>query len=128
MTLPQELPEQIFTDLENAWMNAWKNKDIVTARDILADDFTLTSSLSDGQLMTKEQWLGAISKYDCQSFNFDKIKVRVNGDTAILNIWYHQKATASGKDWNGNFLMTDIWVRQQNDKWQVVARHASWLK
>ena len=108
-------------------MNAWKNKDEKACREILADDFTLTSSLSTGELITKEQWIGALSKYDCKSFQFDKIKVRVYGKTAVVNSWYHQEAIANGKDWNGEFLMTDVWVKKKED-WQVVSRHASWLK
>ena len=119
---------QMFSDLENKWMNAWKNKDEKTVREILADDFTLTSSLSTGELITKEQWIAALPKYICKSFAFDTIKVRVNGNTAVLNIWYHQQATVNGKEWDGNFLMTDVWVKQKNDNWQVIARHASWLK
>ena len=120
--------EEMFYDLENRWMNAWKNQDEKTVRELIADDFTLTSSLSQGELMTKEQWIGALPNYVCHGFNFDKIKVRLHGNTAILNIWYHQEATVNGKEWNGNFLMTDIWVNQQNDQWQVLARHSTWLK
>lgn len=119
---------QTFSDLENSWMNAWKNKDEKTVREILANDFTLSSSLSTGELVTKEQWIAALPVFNCKSFKFDTIKVRVNGNTAVLNIWYYQEATANGKDWTGNFLMTDIWVKQNNNKWQVIARHASWLK
>lgn len=129
MTQAQTIWQQTFTELENSWMNAWKNKDEKTVREIIADDFTLSSSLSTGELMNKEAWIEkALHGYDCQSFNFDTIKVRVYGDTALLNVWYHQEATVNGKDWSGNFLMTDIWTKQKNGKWQVVARHASWLK
>jgi len=118
--------EEQFLALENKWMNAWKNKDEKICTAIIADDFTLTSSLSTGELMTKAQWLAAIPNYNCISLKFDKIKVRVYGQTAIVNSWYHQEANANGKDWTGNFLMTDIWVNKDNN-WQVVARHASWL-
>ena len=96
--------EQEFLALETKWMNARKSKDEKTARAILADDFTLTSSLSTGALITKEQWIAALPKYDCKSFHFDTIKVRLYGKTAIVNSWYHQEATANGKDWNGNFF------------------------
>lgn len=108
-------------------MNAWKNKDEKIANEILPDDFTLTSSLSTGELITKEQWIGALSKFDCKSFHFDTIKVRLYGKTAIVNSWYHQEATANGKGWNGNFLMTDVWVKK-NKRWQVVSKHGSWLQ
>jgi ketosteroid isomerase-like protein len=114
--------EQKFFDLETKWMNAWKNKDEATARKIISDDFTLTSVLTTGELTNKETWIEhAFHGFDCKSFSFDTIKVRVYGNTALLNIWWHQVATINGKDWSGNALLTDVWV-EKNGEWQVVAR------
>ena len=119
--------EQLFLDLESRWMTAWKNKDEAVARSLMADEFTLTSSLSTGDLVDKEDWIEkALNHYHCRDFTFKKVKTRVYDRTAVLNIWYHQDATANGKDWSGDFLITDIWV-QKKDDWLVVARHASWL-
>jgi hypothetical protein len=113
---------------EQAWMDAWLHRDMEAAAAILGDEFTLTSSLSSGELMNKSQWLaGAVSTHTCEAFHFDRIDVRVYGETALANMWYHQKATVRGNDWSGNFLMSDLWVRR-GGRWQVVARHASWLK
>ncbi len=119
--------ESQFLALETKWMNAWKEKDETTVRQILADDFTLTSSLSAGPLMTKEQWIAALPRYNCKSFSFDTVKVRKYGNTAVVNSWFKQEATANGRDWNGNFLITDVWVKRKKT-WQVVSRHASWLQ
>ena len=114
--------EQQFFDLETNWMNAWKNKDEATARKIISDDFALTSGLTTGELVYKETWIDhAMHGFDCQSFGFDSIKVRTYGNTAVLNVWYHQVATINGKDWSGNALLTDVWVKK-NGEWQVVAR------
>ena len=113
---------------EDEWMAAWLRRDMQAAAGILADEFTLTSSLSTGELMTKAQWLaGATTTHECKSFHFDRIDVRVYGDAALANVWYHQQATVRGNDWSGDFLMSDLWVRRSG-RWQVVARHASWLK
>ena len=119
--------EKLFLDLETQWMTAWKHKDVATVRKILSDDFTLTSSLSSGSLVDKEGWIAKLAVYDCKAFRFDKIQVRVYDNTAVVNSWFHQDATANGKDWSGNFLITDIWVKK-GEYWQVVARHASWLQ
>ena len=119
--------EQLFLDLETQWMTAWKNKDIATVRKMLSDDFTLTSSLSSGGLVDKEDWIAKLAVYDCKEFRFDKIKVRVYDKTAVLNIWFHQEASANGKDWNGDFLITDVWV-MKGEHWQVVTRHGTWLQ
>ena len=119
--------EKLFIELENRWMTAWKNKDVETARKILSDDFTLTSSLSSGALVDKEDWLSKLEVYDCKDFRFDKIQVRIYENTSVVNSWFHQDATANGKDWSGDFLITDVWVKKKDD-WQVVSRHASWLQ
>ena len=119
--------EKLFLDLETQWMTAWKNKDVVTVRKILSDDFTLTSSLSSGGLVDKEDWIAKLEMYDCKEFRFDKIQVRVYDNTSVVNIWFHQVASANGKDWSGDFLITDVWVKK-GEYWQVVARHGSWLQ
>lgn len=119
--------DNLFLDLETQWMTAWKNKDIATVRKILSDDFTLTSSLSSGGLVDKEDWIVKLQHYDCKDFRFDKIQVRVYGNTSVVNSWFHQDATVNGKDWSGDFLITDVWVKKSED-WQVVARHATWLQ
>ncbi len=119
--------EKLFLDLETRWMTAWKNKDVATVREILADDFTLTSSLSSGSLVNKEDWIAKLSVYHCTAFRFDKIQVRVYENTAVVKSWFHQDATANGKDWSGDFLITDVWVKK-SENWQVVTRHANWLQ
>lgn len=123
-----ENQDQFFLELETKWMTAWQNKNEAVARDLLADEFTLTSSLSKNELVNKESWIDkAINHYHCRSFRFDKVTSRVYGEVAILNIWYHQEAEAGGHDWSGKFLMTDAWVLKDG-KWQVASRHASWIK
>lgn len=120
--------ETNFIDLESKWMNAWKVKDEVTCSDLMSDDFTLTSSLSSGNIIHKEEWIEkAMHHYHCEEFTIKKFDVRLYNETAVLNILFNQIATANGKDWSGDFLLTDVWVFK-NKRWQVVSRHASWLK
>jgi ketosteroid isomerase-like protein len=127
MSQPDTATQQ-FIELETQWMNAWKTKDEPAMRKILAEDFTLTSSLSSGEVVTKEMWIDkALHQYSCDSFSIDKLTARVYGRTAVLNISFHQKATANGKDWSGDFLITDVWVQHETG-WQVVSRHASWMQ
>lgn len=131
MTQSQNNWQQTFTDLENRWMNAWKNKDEKTAREIMADDFTLTSAFLKGKDMNKEEWLALgmkVNGYDCQSFIFDTVQVRMYDNTALVESWYKQQATFNGEERSGNFILTDIWVKQINGNWQVVSRHSSQLE
>ncbi len=120
--------EQKFIELETEWMNAWKNKDEAKARELIADEFTLISSLTTGDIISKDEWIEKVLRnFDCKMLNITRQKVRVYDKTAILNIWLRQEAIVNGKEWNGDFLLTDIWV-QKNKNWQVVSRHSSWLQ
>ncbi|QSX28664.1 nuclear transport factor 2 family protein [Shewanella cyperi] len=111
---------------ENEWMGAWLKRDRALADSILADEFTLVSSLN-GEIFSKAQWLdGAMGPIVCQSFHFDRLQVKGYGDTVVSIAWYHQKATARGNDWSGEFRMTDVW-HYRDGRWQVVARHSTWL-
>ena len=53
----------------------------------------------------------AFHSFACKSFSFDTIKVRVFGNTALLNILNHQEAKINGKDWSGDALLKDVWVK-----------------
>jgi ketosteroid isomerase-like protein len=125
MSIQHKDIERQIVALENEWMDAWLRHDLETCTRILSDDFQLTSALSSGELTDKAGWLRhAGADFQGTSFSFDKTLVRVYGDAAVVNAWYHQKAMARGQDWSGDFLITDVWVRH-GDTWQVVARHSS---
>jgi hypothetical protein len=119
--------KQHFINLETKLMNTWKNKDEATARKLISDDFTLTSSLSTGELANKEEWIDKMHHFDCKDFQINNLQVRIYDKTAVVNVWLHQNAVANGKDWSGDFLLTDIWI-QKNNGWEIVARHSSWLQ
>ncbi|HXG68847.1 MAG TPA: DUF4440 domain-containing protein [Blastocatellia bacterium] len=117
--------EQEIIKLENEWAAAWQKPDAETLKRILADDFTLTSSLSTGELTDKAGYIDlAVNRAKVSEHGFDKTKVRVYGDTAVVNTLFRMKATLDGKDWSGDFLFTDVWVKR-GGQWQLVARHAS---
>ena len=108
---------------EKEWMNAWIAKDVSVFRDILSDDFLLSSAR--GNLMEKDEWIrNASGPFTCESFAWKEIKVRTYGNTAIVNATVEQVASVGEKDWSGIFILTDVWVHQ-NGKWQVVSRHGT---
>ena len=108
--------------LEHEWMAAWVKQDRATCERILAHDFLLTSAR--GILMSKIDWLAALSSFICTSFSWEQLLVRPYGDTAIVHIRANQQAAVAGQDWSGVFLITDVWVKR-NDQWQVVSRHGT---
>jgi ketosteroid isomerase-like protein len=109
--------------LERLWMHAWKKKDHRVGERILADDFLLTSAR--GMLMPKNEWLAAaMGPFCCDEFEWEEIRVRPFGDVAIVHAKARQRASASGQDWSGLFLLTDVWVGR-GEHWQIVSRHGT---
>ena len=55
------------------------------------------------------------------------MRVNVYGETAVMRSHYKQHATVQGKDRSGELLLTDVWVKRDG-RWQVVARHSSFVQ
>jgi ketosteroid isomerase-like protein len=118
-----ETTEKIITRLEKEWMEAWIQKDMIKCSEIISDDFILSSAR--GGLTDKEEWLNAANSFITgEEFKWQEIKIRLYGNTAVVNARTTQKARVGNDDWSGMFLLTDVWVFQK-DKWQVVSRHGT---
>ncbi len=107
--------------LERAWMRAWLERDIETCRNILDENFILTSAT--GVLIDKAEWLDkATGAFSATEFTWLSIAVRRITDTvAVAHVKSRQVATIGSADWSGIFLMTDVWVKRA-DGWKVTAR------
>jgi ketosteroid isomerase-like protein len=122
---PSPLVEQELVKKENEWARAWQLPDPAALENIIADDFTLISSLSKGEVTNKRQYIDSTLKLvRGDGYSFVRMTVRIYGDTGVINAQFQQNATFAGHDWSGEFLLTDVWVKR-NGRWQVVARHAS---
>jgi ketosteroid isomerase-like protein len=51
-------------------------------------------------------------------------QVRVYGEVAVMLTGWRQEAKMDGKDWSGDFRITDTWV-WRDGRWQVVLRHST---
>ncbi|GAC1343239.1 MAG: hypothetical protein NVSMB27_02970 [Ktedonobacteraceae bacterium] len=117
--------EQELINLPHKWMKAWIGKDEATLNRILADDFLITSARSTGELATKSQYLqNALHGWTANTFRYERLQVRLYGETAIIHSLAKQTAMVDGKDWSGQFLLTAVWVKRDG-RWQVVTRHSS---
>ncbi|HXO43360.1 MAG TPA: nuclear transport factor 2 family protein [Thermoanaerobaculia bacterium] len=122
---PSPLVEQELVKKENEWARAWQLPDPAALENIIADDFSLISSLSKGEVTNKRQYIDSTLKLvRGEGYSFERMTVRIYGDTAVINAQFQQNASFAGHDWSGEFLLTDVWVKR-NGRWQVVARHAS---
>ena len=111
------------TGLEKEWMDAWMNKDVQTCDRILSDDFILSSAT--GNVMNKQEWLDrAIGPFVAKEFIWERIKVRIYEDTAVVNATISQKASIHDIDWSGYFNLTDVWIHEDGE-WKVVTRQGN---
>jgi ketosteroid isomerase-like protein len=122
---PSPLLEQELVKLENEWARAWQQPDPTALETLLGDDFTLTSSRSQGETSNKRQYIDTTLKLvRGDGYSFEKMNVRIYGETAVITAQFQQSATFAGHDWSGDFLLTDVWVKRDG-RWQAVARHLS---
>jgi ketosteroid isomerase-like protein len=122
---PSPLLEQELVKLENEWARAWQQPDPTALENLLGDDFTFTSSRSQGETSNKRQYIDTTLKLvRGDGYSFEKMTVRIYGETAVITAQFQQSASFAGQDWSGDFLLTDVWVKRDG-RWQAVARHIS---
>ncbi|MEP5614186.1 MAG: nuclear transport factor 2 family protein [Cyclobacteriaceae bacterium] len=117
-----------FKDLSNSFFEAVKKRDSVGMWNSLAEEFTLTSSESNGGIMRKSTYVGGSLRPDILkviSFNLYDFRIRVYDDMAIVQSRIDWKSEYQGQPWNADFLNTDIFIFRE-ERWQVVHRHSSY--
>ena len=122
----EQFDESWFRQQTEAWMKAWIGGQTHLFDTFLDEDFILVSTLSKGELTDKAGWISqALNSKTGQSMSFNFQKLRCYPEFAIVNSIATMKAQADGKDWSGQVLLTDVWIRR-SDGFKVVSRHASW--
>ena len=113
-------------DLENSFATAIMNQDVEQTKKLQADTYFLAIGVQGMplQIILREKWLLGLKDYVTESFSIDDIKVNVYGNTAVALLMYSQKATVRGQDRSAPFILTDIWIKEEND-WLIAERHSS---
>ncbi len=131
---PDENVEQVLTQVEQKWAALPSKHD--KAAVLAAFDQDIAEDWSgigwDGQTyaaFTRAQAIANV-KSDAgqvESYTMDGIKVRVNGDTAIVTYYSNEKSKFQGRDTSGRYLNTDVFVKRAG-RWQCIAGHVSRLE
>ena len=119
--------EQEIKKLAHEWLDAARRRDRVALDRILADDFVISGWQPEGRLADKQFYIeDCLKPVDIQqgSYHFDRWRVRVYGETVVVNCVLDIRAVVNGHEWGGEVLVTDVWVRDR-DAWRAVARHTS---
>lgn len=125
MSNPDETSQQL-VELEHAWANAMRTRNIEKLNDMVVDDFFLAIAVQGMPLRVtyREHWLSVMPSYEIQEMTLDDIRVSVYGEIAIVTLLWTQRAIVQGGDRSGTFFITDIW-RKTDKGWLVAERHSS---
>ncbi|HLM02247.1 MAG TPA: nuclear transport factor 2 family protein, partial [Pyrinomonadaceae bacterium] len=66
----------------------------------------------------------ALRNLELKSYNLEKTTVRVYPSTAIVTFNYKRQATVAGAPADGDFIVTDVWVKR-GKRWQAASHHIS---
>jgi ketosteroid isomerase-like protein len=119
--------EQEIIELAHEWIDAVGRRDSAVLDRLIADDFLISGWLPDGRSAGKKLYVEDCLRpveVEQASYSFERWNIRAYDDTAVVNCILHCHALITGQDWGGDFLLTDVWVRQ-GGHWRVVSRHSS---
>jgi len=107
--------EQEIKNLQDEGREAALKGDTSFQEKRLVDDYVGIDA--DGRMLTKDEAIqrrksGAV-KYE--SIDQREAKIRVYGDTAVLNSLASVKGTSDGKPFSGSFRTTFVYVKQKGD-------------
>ena len=114
-------------NVERLWNDAILRRDVDSAASFLAPEFKLVIGVEGQslQVILRELWLLALPRYVIHGHEITDMHVSVWSNLAVSTLAITQAAEPlNGRDISGNFLITDIWVLQ-NEKWLVAERHSS---
>lgn len=118
--------EQLIRDLQQSWMEAWRQLDATTLENILADDFVFTLSTDPARPYSRADWMRlALGSYTCETFAYENMAVRLLDTYAVVCSHLVQQASIGDTDRSGRFLLTDIW-RRDGETWKVISRYSSY--
>lgn len=112
--------EKAIVQMEKDWTEAGIKKDVATLDRILADDWMAIDF--EGKTMTKAAAIADMKSGASTnaSVELGEMKVRVYGDTAIVQGSDTEKSTYKGKDSSGHYVWTDVFVKR-NGRWRAVS-------
>lgn len=116
----QSADEKAVLDAEKQRFDAQVSKNYAVLEKVLSNDLVYTHS--HGGSDTKQSYIQSIrdgkSKYD--AIDMEERKVRIYGNTAVINGVCMVKAVSNGETINTHLRYTDVYVRN-GKQWQMVA-------
>lgn len=123
MVFGQSKDEQEIGKMMDASAAALLKNDVAALSNIFADDLTFT--VADGNVYNKTQVLDFSKNTKRESFNFDDLKIRTFGNTAVVNFTRTSTGiSGDGEKMNSKSRDTAMLVKN-GGRWQIVALQIS---
>ena len=121
---PVKSDQQILIELEQAWNDAFYQKNVAFIETILADEFIAT--YDDGSRGDKAKELALVTSFDqqVQSSIQDEFTVKVYGNTAVVWFTLHLVGTRQGQRAEVTLRYTDVFVLRDG-RWQCVSTQST---
>lgn len=122
VTIPTDSTEDEIRRIEIEWGEAFERRDMETLDRLMADDYILTDPI--GSVRTKAESLAAIERNEVlfESTKSDNVKVRINGDTAVITGRSTFRGRYKGWSMAGQYQYTDVLVKRSGS-WRAVSSH-----
>lgn len=114
---------KIFSDLENAWLDAVHQRDREALNKIVAPRFELRSAAAPGTPTPREESLSQSLQLAPFQSSIDQMAVHEYGDVMVVSFLWKIDAAKKAALPQSVFVI-DTWQRKE-DSWQVVARYVA---
>lgn len=116
--------EDTINGLTEQFRLSLKNMDAAAYEKLVADDFISIGTA--GRSFTKSQIIESLKsgKLTYEQHDYSNRKIRLFGDTAIVNCTLDQKARFGDRELVGQYLLALVWVKR-NGQWQLVSWQAT---
>jgi ketosteroid isomerase-like protein len=116
----------IIAEAENRWARAMMTRHISVLNALLHPGFLFVGPRSAGlNGWNKAEWIAAVSKIEFVSLTHPIRDLQLIGSTAVVTVEGDWQARVNGQAVTEQFMMTDVWVRDQGGVWRVMRRHSS---
>jgi len=121
---PDPVAAKELSELEDVWVRAENTHDAATLRQILSDQFIVTSGAK--QPRNRDEFIAAVTAGEVdptQSQTLSDRTIRIDGDTAVVVETDTVRGTREGKLTTSEFRITTVYLRRHG-RWLALGEHA----
>jgi hypothetical protein len=119
-----EIEEKLVAS-ERIWLEGFSHGVSTEINELLGPDFTQASAQTIDAPIGKQEYLAsAFQNGNKGPMAFDRLTVRIYGNTAIVSGSYSQRNPNGNPTAASRSVFTDVWVRREGS-WKAVSRHLS---